>query len=822
MADSVVSLGIDLSPFETVLKQGLDGLGKGAQRAIAQAKAAAAQAAREATSAFKIQLQLQQQAARDQAAAARDQLRAEKDLQREAQRTAAEKARAASALATLAAGRTETEALTHAFQEQIKEIARLVELTGDQEAGAKAAAAAAAKHEAAMRRLTDATVDSASGTERAAGASYALRQQAQSLQKNLMDVVQSLIAGQSPMTVLSQQGPQLAEAFAQAGDSAGLLKSAFGGVAGAVAPLASALAGAAVAGAALGTAYAVVANHTEQLQTGLINLRAQVDASRRAIASAAEAAAANAEALRGMQAAAKTAQDDLRVLVGTTSRHEVELRRQIAAIEDSTKAQVLDNARRLTAAQLALEHERALYANRDASITERAEASKRIKQLEKTIAVEKAALASAKQAVAQQKEAAALTAEYNTELEEAERRIEQREEAESAARDAAQRRADAERDAADAAKKLADEEAKAAAAAREWAREQGMVAAAAQELGRLGPEIESLIATLEGATAAQLTREIQAAEVAVAEVTRTIRDGFREELRGAYAEVRGLGTELAQFGGVDLGGGAVSALLDVAKQAVEAEREALSSVADARAELRAAMASGDAGAIAEAREGLRAARSELEAARPAAFVQELVKGAADMVKGIVDALPAVVRGLTAAAPRLITSLVDGIPKLVQGLARAAPEIAINLASALAIELPIQLIAQAPKIVRALALSIGEGFVAAAKRIRRVIGDIFREIATAGRADTRTFGDTPGPVRVGPRGARVSPGDVVVAARTRQGLEAQLGARSSASSPTAVQVVLDVRDGPVRLGLATAAQRQPVDLSFARQRSPWGS
>ena len=164
-----------------------------------------------------------------------------------------------------------------------------------------------------------------------------------------------------------------------------------------------------------------------------------------------------------------------------------------------------------------------------------------------------------------------------------------------------------------------------------------------------------------------------------------------------------------------------------------------------------------------------------------------------------------------------------IPDLINGIIKAAPQIAIDLATALALELPIQLIANLPAMIKALGEGCIGGFVSAASRIKRVIGDIFREIATGGRADTRTFGDTPGPVRVGPSGARVSPGDYVVAARSREGLAAQVGGRGA--GPSEVRVVLDVRDGPVRLGLSRATTqtlaRAHVGRDTSARRSPYG-
>jgi hypothetical protein len=140
---------------------------------------------------------------------------------------------------------------------------------------------------------------------------------------------------------------------------------------------------------------------------------------------------------------------------------------------------------------------------------------------------------------------------------------------------------------------------------------------------------------------------------------------------------------------------------------------------------------------------------------------------------------------------------------------------------------VQLLAAAPKIAVSLAVGIAEGFVAAGARIKRVVQDIFREVATGGRAETRTFGDTPGPVRVSSRGleARFAPGDLVVAARTAEGLRAQVGGGAPQAAPA--PLVFDFRDGPVRLGLGRAVRRASKELGLGLgaaatgRRSPYG-
>lgn len=820
MADAVPSLGLDLREFERSLNAANASLSKGAERAIRASQRVVAEAAREAAQAQRLQAQAAADAARTQLEALRAQQREQARLAQEAQAAAQAQQAAAQKLAGLAAGRSEIERLTFAYSQQVEEIKKLVAAGGSQADGAKALVAVTQRHQAALTELKRKQEDSTKATERGAGASYALRQQAQSLQKNMLDLFQVLAAGQDPMTALSQQGPQIAEAFAQAGDTAGLLKQAFGGVAGAAGSLAPVLAAAAVGAAALAAAYAVVTNATQSMQGGLYDLRAQVEASRKAFEGSSAAANASAAGIRDIAAAARLAQEDLSVLVGTSDRYAVALGREVEAIDARRKADLQAVATQLAWGRTALANEQALLRNRDASVAERAEASRRVKVLEQVVRAQQEALDAAQAGVEAEKQAAAQAAEYRRELEESEAFLRKREEAQRVAAQAAQRQAEADRMAAAAAKELADATAKATAAAREWAMVEGTVAATAQELGRVSVELEGVVALIEKTAADQLAASIAEADRGVQAFGDSVRSLVVDQLRAAGKAAREVGGALAGAAGIDLSGGPMQALLSVTTDAVKAEQAAAAAVADARAELRAAVASGDTEAIAQAREGLRAARGELEAAQPTAFVKELINGATDMVTAIVDALPGVVKGLVGAAPRLITAIVDAIPQLVIALVRAAPQIAIDLATAFALELPIQLIAAAPKIAAGLAVGIGEGFVAAAARIKRVVGDIFKEIATGGRADTRTFGDTPGPVRVSSRGldARFAPGDLVVAARTAEGLRAQTGARAGRRAATADRLELDFRDGPVRLGIARATRRAADQLGLGRDRT----
>jgi hypothetical protein len=812
VADSVVTLGLDLSAFDAVLREGMDGLSKGAQRALAGAKKAAAEATREAASALKAQIRLQDQAARDAAAAAREQAAAERQLAAEAQRRVQVQASAAKNLARLAAETSEVDRLTFAYEEQIAEIKRLVEVTGDHAAGEKAAAAAAAKHAAALDRLAreaDDAGDQLREAERAAkdaarASADAAKTQAEGL-KGLGELVGL------PVDTIEHLG------------------RAMGLVAG---PMAAVAGGAALATAALaGTAAAVFG-----LTTAAIALEDEIGPLRRdgllpPLDPTFTANLTDADlAMRGAAIRAK----DLVVQVGAALAPAVEYGAvAFAGLVDSVRqsgvtlaglGQVIRGGL-VVALQSMVDFALripTLYAKMAGLVGQALEAlgfeslGGKIQQVTADALAFKNSLGETIAGGAVDLYAEGLTLMGRDadvagaslrELGKAAKETDAGPIKESTA-------------ALKEHKKATEDAAK---AAREWSMFEGTINAQAQALQELIPELEAVIALLEQTAAAAQAQAFADLEAGVATYGDAIRDMVLAPLRKAYDSAKALGGTLQEAAGVDLRQMAsAQGLVQLATQAVTAEKDALATVADARASLRDAIASGDAGAITEARAALQGARAELEQARPYAFVTGLIDGAADMIEAIVEALPAVVDGLVDSAPRLIDGIVSAIPQLVVALARAAPEIAIGLATAFAVELPIQLLANLPAIARSLAVGIGEGFVEAGQRIKRVVGDIFREIATGGRADTRTFGDTPGPTRVGPGGARVSAGDYVVAARSREGLAAQMGGQPA---PQAVVVTLDVRDGPVSLGLSRAVARDLSRRGAGRdssgRRSPYG-
>ena len=164
----------------------------------------------------------------------------------------------------------------------------------------------------------------------------------------------------------------------------------------------------------------------------------------------------------------------------------------------------------------------------------------------------------------------------------------------------------------------------------------------------------------------------------------------------------------------------------------------------------------------------------------------------DLIVAVLDAIPQIIEGFLLALPRLITSVIRAIPAIILGIVDAlprlltalvvgivslVPEIIVAVVKALpaiVIALVEGLIEAVPALLRAifidLPMMLGQAIVTAIREglatLGRFFKDVFREIVTLGKADTATFGDTPGPVRAGGDGllASFAPGDYVVAAQ----------------------------------------------------------
>ena len=319
---------------------------------------------------------------------------------------ARETERAVAKLAEYAAAGDPVEQLTLKFQRQAAEIERLGKLSGNTAQAQKALATASADYGASLSALTapaKQTLDVVEeGATKAAGSTWKLQQQTLSLRKNVGDFANSLLAGQSPFTVLLQQGPQLAEIFGEAEDATELLQNSFGGLITKAKAAGAVLAVAAVAVAAAVTAYSFLANATDDNADGNNRLMATFDKLTDSVNTSSEAINKQTAALAALKVSAEKRREDLLVEIGALDKHEVAAKRDREALAEETREKML--AITATKAKLVVDQEtyKAVYKNTDASVTQRVEAQKMLKATQEAIRAEDAKIAQAQQAYNQQ------------------------------------------------------------------------------------------------------------------------------------------------------------------------------------------------------------------------------------------------------------------------------------------------------------------------------------------------------------------------------------------------------------------------------------
>ena len=349
MSSSTVDVAykLDLTQLKRSLAT-IPGLTAGELKAaVTEVSKASRQLQREAAAGAREAIAAAQEAARAQATAAAEVERRYVALQR-AQMTASQRAQAevADEIAALdrlsAAGADAARVATLRAAAVEQGAARVAAALARERAAGGGALAGAAPGDVA---------NFARAAEQAGVATWQVNNAAASLRRNIGDVTNSLIAGQAPLTVLLQQGPQIAEVFATGGSAGGLLKASLGGIASAAAAAAPIIAALTIAVGAGAAVYSTYANRSEALAeaTGRVDARLRETSAsfERAKTAAVEARAAWA----GFQASAAELEDELAVAMGTATRAAVEYRGTVRKLEEEARADILATARVVTEAE---------------------------------------------------------------------------------------------------------------------------------------------------------------------------------------------------------------------------------------------------------------------------------------------------------------------------------------------------------------------------------------------------------------------------------------------------------------------------------------
>ena len=307
-------------------------------------------------------------------------------------RAAAEAERATQKLQEYLAAGDPVAELTLKFQRQAAEIERIAKVTGDAEGAQQALAKASASYADELAALTAPAADVPAaiteGAEKAAGANWKLNQQTLSLRKNVGDFANSLLAGQSPFTVLAQQGPQVIEIFAEAEDVGELLQSSFGNIITKAKAAGGAIAIAAVAAAAIATAYSLAANAADENADGNNRLAASFRKLTENVDSSTESLNAQRAAMARLKDAADTRREDLMVEIGALDEHAVAAERDRKAVAEATRADMLAITARKAKMVADLQTAEAMWAKTKAGSAEHKEAARVTQELREGIKVE--------------------------------------------------------------------------------------------------------------------------------------------------------------------------------------------------------------------------------------------------------------------------------------------------------------------------------------------------------------------------------------------------------------------------------------------------
>ena len=306
-------------------------------------------------------------------------------LAADAERTAAEVARSNARLQEYLAAGDPVAELTLKFNRQAAEIERIAKVTGDAEGAQKALAKASSEYADELAKIQ---FPDDPGPEKAANANWKLNQQVLSLRKNVGDFANSLLAGQSPFTVLAQQGPQVLEIFAEADDVTELLQSSFGNLIGKAKAAGGTLAIAAVAAAAIATAYSLAANAADENADGNNRLAASFRKLTENVDSSTASLNAQNAAMARLQDAANTRREDLLVEIGALDEHAVAAERDKRAVADATRADMLAITARKAKMVADLQTAESAWAASEAGSNQRKETARVTQELREGIKAE--------------------------------------------------------------------------------------------------------------------------------------------------------------------------------------------------------------------------------------------------------------------------------------------------------------------------------------------------------------------------------------------------------------------------------------------------
>lgn len=165
-----------------------------------------------------------------------------------------------------------------------------------------------------------------------------------------------------------------------------------------------------------------------------------------------------------------------------------------------------------------------------------------------------------------------------------------------------------------------------------------------------------------------------------------------------------------------------------------------------------------------------------------ALVDTLIESLPTLVNNLIEtlaaSLPELLPKLVELAVGLVVAIVDAVPEIVVALIKALPKLLLELGKGI-FKIAFELLQVVPEILGQIVEAMKDAILGFIEQILRSLGldkaaDRVADKA-AGNTPTGSFNDTPGVQNVGPRGANYSfaPGDMVIAAKTLEGLQRQV-------------------------------------------------
>jgi TP901 family phage tail tape measure protein len=208
------------------------------------------------------------------------------------------------------------------------------------------------------------------------------------------------------------------------------------------------------------------------------------------------------------------------------------------------------------------------------------------------------------------------------------------------------------------------------------------------------------------------------------------------------------------------------------------------------------------------------------------LITSIVTMLPQLLVAIIRLIPAIIGGVANALPQIVTALIGLIPTLVVSFITELVPAIIKALPTILYEVTVGLLVAVGQALVSLGQGIGQAVVDGLQALVQFFRDVLAEIFTLGKADTASFGDTPGAVKAGAEGmaARFAPGDYIIAAQRpadllQQALDAMQGQLANGLAPAARGYLPGELEVPAAAGLASAMLQAATAMTAGASAGP---